>query len=440
MNAIKKLMDDKNPELLVRLGTEMFGNTDLGKFFLLIKRFYLENGEFIGWDTLVGVVNRACESPGRAEFLTKYLLQIRERDVDGLTADLLTAELEDFRSLRAVMDISEELVTAVETKDASKVKALYKKGYEQIFVESEYKLAECDMANMAGKKVKFNFRKTGLEPLDERGGLIEGGLTIIGGESKSGKTILATQFANYQYLNYPGSIAITSYEQSKEELRARILSANSGVDLGSIVDGSITKADELILRIAEAKFYCAPSDDIEAFCNSTAKEDDQTFFTMLFDQFPKRDNKFFLIDERLDWDNLFVKMELLRSTQGVKTFVVDYPYLIPRGASDPNLASWEYALLQNRKLKSFAHKHKLCIITPAQYDSKGDTLRFVSNAVNDCDLYLKMSCSDEDKQLNQATIAFGAYRNFLSVPGKPVLEDFCLMKEFDKSRFHYVRF
>lgn len=434
-------MDDKSPELFIAISPDMFSNVELRKIFLLIRKFYTDNSSFIGWDVLRSYVAKLCTTADKAKFLLGLLEQIQARDVSGLTSEMLLKELHDFKKFRLVLDKAGGLVQAVEEKDIDKTLGTLQELYDGVFLNgSQETLDQADMSSKAGQKITFNFLSTGIKPIDKRGGLIEGGYTIIAGEAKAGKSALAGQIALHQYINEGVDVAYFSLEMQFEELRARILSNFAEIDVGKMMDDKLTPEELTILRKKEAEFYCTGTEDMEVDLSLSSEE----FFEYVFANYPKRKNKFYIFDDRLDWDAFWVRAELLATTKGVKVFVLDYPFLCSRGGANRELASWEYQLLQSKNLKTFAHKHKVCVITPAQLDAgkKGEDprLRFVSNQITNCDLCLYLINTEEDKTLGTITVKFGAYRNFKTIPDEPFLKDFRLIKELQFSRFNYMEF
>lgn len=446
MNCLKKLMEDKNPELLVKIDNSMFGNDELSKIFSLIKKFYINNGDWPGWDVLRGQVTQRCQTEEKSRFLLSLLGQIQERDIAGLTDEILTEEMQTTGKCRRILESIGEITQAAEQKDMELVIGLYQKGWETVFSQEENSLDDNDMASMAGKKIRFNFNHTGIKPIDDRGGLIEGGLFGIAGESKAGKSLMALQWAVHNYLQHGESVGYFSYEQGRYEIRARLLSNLSNIDIGKITTDALTDEEVTLLRLSELKFVYIPVDDMDEFCASRQNLEDEEFWEAARSTYELRPNKFLIFDDPFDWDLLGLKMELLRSTKDIGFFVIDYPYLVPRGHTDRQLQSWEYNLLQSRKLKHFARSHTskgrpTRVVVLAQYDSKEDNLRYVRGLINDLDMLIKIYQDKEDKELGTVTCSHGGiYRNFLSIPDKPFLEDFKLFREFECSRFVYMEF
>ncbi len=444
INALKKLLHDRSPELLVAVSPEYFGNSELKKIFLLIRKFYLDQGEYPGWDVLRAQVARLCTTQDKAQFMLGLLDQIQKRDISGLTDEVLLKELQDYHKFRLVLDKAGDLVTAVEAKDIDKTLGVLQGLYDSVYMADSGSLDDADMANMASEDIKFNFHKTGIKEIDLRGGLIDGGYTIIGAAAKQGKSTMCGQIALHQYLHEQRDICYLSYEMSAHECRSRFFANYCNVNLGRIMSGSLSEEERDQMLVKESQFYCGESEEIYKFAFDNRTLTRNEYFKKLFDKFPKRPNKFYIIDERLPWPDLFAKMQLMAETKGVKTFIVDYINLVPMGFDTKNLASWEALLHQSRKLKNFSHKYGLNMITPAQLDfdkKSGETkIKFGQNIINDCDLCVVMYSTDDDIKLGTVTCEFKAIRNGLSVPDRPFNAPFKLMKEFEYSRFVDLEF
>jgi len=443
LNALAYIMKEKRPSLLVSISADYFGNSELRKVFMLIRNQFASTSSFIDWDVLRMLVSKACTTPEKTKFLMSILDQASTRSIEGMTEELILKELRDYRKFRTILDKVAPLINAVENKDAELATGKLRELYDQVFTEeANHALVDTDMASMVYDDVEFKFRKTGLPPIDERGGLILGGYTILAAPKKTGKSALSCQIATYQYLHEGVSVAYFTYEMGASEIRARMMANVADLDLGEIMNKTLSPADTVKLWKAEAAFNWDGTEDAEVTEGATRRE----FFEYIRDNYQRRKNKFMIIDTRPDWDSLWAQSNLLATTENVGTFVYDYPYLITRPANGEGkqLQQWEYALMQSRNLKAFAYKHQVCVITPAQLDAsrKGEDpkLRFVTNAEQDCDLSLYMMRDDSDKTLGTTSINWGVCRNFKSIPGKPYLENFKVLNELNKGRFAYLEY
>lgn len=443
-NALKLLLDSKSPELLARFKGDHFGTKDLNNLYRLVSLHFAGTGQILGWDALASEIVGRVKDPQKASFLSDLVMDIKGRDINGMDSDYVIQELEKHRKYRIILDGSGDLLDSVEGQDIDRAVEKLRGMYQSVFEEAAgINFESYDAVNLVGKKSKFHFRQTGIPGIDRRGGLIEGGLTVIGAEQKQGKSTLATQFATFGHDNYEGSTAIFTYEQGAKEIWSRIRSARSGVDLGLIMSDMLSSEETLKVRLAEASFLCDMNDNIQDFVNEMTALDDDEFWPSYWSHFQPRNNRFLLMDHGPDWDTLFVQMEMLIKHKGVKFFVIDYAFLVPRGRMDGNMEGWKYNLIQSQKLKAFARRNKVWVVTPAQYDAKSDSLKYIKGILNDVDLFIKMYQQDEDRGLGDAgavTVEMGCYRNFLTIPGEPTLQPFKMLRRFDISRLEYFEY
>lgn len=435
LNTVAYLIKEKPPQFLLQLTDELFENTDIKNIIKLIKIFYTNHGEFPGWDVLISSVVSMCKTREKSEFFGSLLDQTRNRDISGLDEQGLLSELQNFKKLRLLLESSGELVSAIQQKDAQLAVTLLKSAYDRVCVSSEYNLEDSDIASLAGDDIQYEFKKTGIYEIDKRSGISTGSLVLICGESGSGKSTLAHSMGVYNYLNNNEGVAYWSWEQGTKEITSRIWSYCSDVDLGSIISGTLTDEEKFKVRLSKAKFLCDSSDDFKEFCEATRSETESEFVKLLTDTYGRKSHNFFIFDNCPTFDELLIQMELLRQTRDVKMFVVDYLTLVNLGPRGAKMASWEQALTMSKELKTFARKNKVIVITPLQYDSGSQKIRFSSNIINDADLSLAMSENEDDKELGVVTCKFLKYRNFTSVKNEPVLKEFKLLKSFHTAKF-----
>lgn len=445
MNALKLLMQAKSPELLSRMSPELFATTELSSMYKLIALHYAGTGQFLGWDALAAEVDRRVTDPDKSRFLSGIIQDIRERDISGQGADQVLEHLDNHRKLRVLVGHTVPLLEAVERKDVDEALARMREMYDQVTASNTAfaDIDEHDMTRMTGRKVQFNFRHTGIGGIDRRGGLIQGGMTIVGAEAKMGKSTLAVQMGLHSHDHYEGSSAIFTFEQTAAEIRSRILSARSEVDLGMLMSDLLDPEARLKVRLAEVGHLCYLDEDMADYVVEMAVQDAEQFWPAFWQRYQPRDNRMYLMDNHPDWDQLFAQMDLLYKMKKVRLFIIDYPFLIRRGREYRELSSWEYHLKMSQRLKAFASRNKCWVITPAQYDATNDSLKFVKNAVNDCDLFIALSQEEGDKDMPPAgavTATFKAYRNFLSIPDEPQLTPFKMLRRFDISKFLYFNF
>lgn len=435
LNFIARLMTDRNPELLVQIDRSVFGNEELSKVFLLIRKFYLDTGSFPGWDVLRSDIIGKCSGHEKIKFMSALLDKIQDRDITGLTNDKLVAELQAAGKCRTILNNCKELTAAAENRDIDAVQSLYRKGYEQAFLKADIGTEQADLLHMAGADVKFNWKTTGVKAIDERNGVAAGSLVLLGGDTGTGKSTLAHSIAVHQFQTYGDSIFYASWEQGTKEIMSRVFSYCSGVDLGKIIDDDLTTEERGALRRAKLNllFDGADLDNVHVALS------EEEFLREAAKKYPRKPNSFYLYDDIGSFDDLIIRMELLRSTRGVSTFVCDYLTIIPPGAEHRGMQSWEVYIKMAQKLKNFARIHGCIVITPVQFDAKEGKIRFSQNIKNDADLALFLSQDNDDKTMDTVTVEFGKYRNFKTIPNKP-LQSFKLTRDFAHARFLELTF
>jgi hypothetical protein len=447
LNAISMLMNSRNPELLHKFSIDYFASKDLAGMFRVIQICYATHGEIIGWDGLVSEIVTRVKDGDQAEVLTDLVEVMRTRDISGLSEDSVRSDLIDASMLREALSGAQDLGNAIQGKDIDAVKSAIMNLYAKVSASSsDYDaIASSDLISMAGSKREYEFMETGYKGIDRRGGLIKSGLTLIAGEAKAGKSLKAQGMQMHMFKKYGIDAAYFTFEQSKEELLNRALSAESGVDIGKVMADNLNHSERKAVRNAHAKLAYNYNDDMFDMINIAEDMDDTEFWELFKDTFSTHEkaNKLYLIDTSPNWDDLFLTMDLLHKTKGVTVFVIDYPYLVSRGNKHSNIASWEYNLLMIQELKAFCRRTGCRIIAPMQYSSETGTMRFVSNAINAADLVIAMSVEEGDDEvgdMGSITLTFKAYRNFKSIDGEPTLMPFKLLKEFNKARFNNLEF
>jgi hypothetical protein len=360
------------------------------------------------------------------------------KDISGLTQEYLFDELKKQRQFRQALEGVNSIVDGVDKKDAEAVVGAMRELYERMFADSASSdMATADMVGLTGSSIKFKYSPTSLVGIDKFGGLIESGLSMVLGSSGRGKTHMATQWALHNHDMCEGSTCLASWEQGKGELRSRVLSNRSEVDLGKITLGTCSPEELLKLRLAEAVLLCGDSTEITAFCTETRKLDDKTFWDTFWGKFKPRDNRLLLFDAGWNFDDLFVNMELMVQTRNVKFFLLDYPEIVPVGRLNAGVQPWQYKLDQIGRLKNFCRRNNVRIVFPAQYGEKDNHIKYNSGAINYVDLAVALTEEDGDKEYGPEgalTCKFLKYRNYSSPDGTPPKE-FKVLKSLSTAKF-----
>lgn len=443
INCIAYVLSERRPELIASISPEHFGNKDLGNLFKLIRNFYVDNGSFPSADILTSLAANVCKTTDKQKFITDLIIQIKTRDLTGLTDEILLKELNDYHKLRILLGKTSELVEAIESKQADTALSILQSTYNSVFTEDVCKTEESDLGSISARCEKLNFRTTGIKSIDQYSGLAEGSLFLIGAESGKGKSIASHSIMCHQYDKYEeSSCAYYSFEQGVSELAARMWAYYADVNVGNIISGNLAEDEKYKVRLTKAKYLCRPDETVEDFCDKTMSESEASFTELLYNTYPKRKNKIYLFDHAPDFDQLMLEAELLVKTKNVKLFCFDYISIIQQGASQKGLQQWQLYMDMAKRMKAFARKHNCYVISPIQIDTKNDkiSIKISSNMLNDADLSIAMSQSDDDIELGCVNVHFMKYRNFTSIPGQSGLKDFKLLCDFSFSKFREFSF
>lgn len=366
--------------------------------------------------------------------------QISERDISGLTEELLVAEMQMTGKCRLILDSIKDIALAAERKDLDEVVALYHKGYSNVFVNNDSGSDDADLLSIASTSSKFNWRTTGFKAIDERNGISTGSLVLLCGDTGTGKSTAAHSMGVHQFKKYEDSVFYASWEQGVKEITTRIFSYESDIDLGKIMDDVMTAEERVTLRTAKLNLlFTANNSQVNEYVAANTHLDEEAFLVQAGKDLEIKPNKFYIFDKIGDFDDLMVRMELMLKTKNVRTFIVDYLTIIPAGAGQRGYQSWELYIKMSQRLKNFARVNDVLVITPLQYDSKEGKIKFSKNIENDADLSIRMSQDKEDLELNSVTWSFGKYRNFKTIMGKP-LAPFKLVTAFDRAKFEDMEF
>lgn len=254
---------------------------------------------------------------------------------------------------------------------------------------------------------------------------------------------MATQWAKHFHDNYEGSTLISSWEQSSGELRARILSNASEVDLGAVTLGKYTDEELLKIRLAEVRHLCGPNEEALEFARRSYRLSDAQFWQNMWTTYKPQNNRFYILDTAPDWDTLFVTMEMMVQSRGVKLIILDYPEIIGRGKQWAELQSWQYSLAMIGKLKAFCRRHKVRIVFPAQWSESADHIRYNSGAINFVDLAIALAEEEGDREYGTYgayTVQFKKYRNFIAPQAGATPQSFKVLKRLNVAKFENFDF
>lgn len=225
------------------------------------------------------------------------------------------------------------------------------------------------------------------------GGVAKQELILIGGKRGSGKSITASNIVVNQYEAGNTSVYF-SIEMTGYETLERIVSILADVDHQNLKQNKLT--DDELLRVVKARagMFADADDLVQDF--TTHRDRFRFEESLVRDKQLKADNQIIIIDDRaLSLSAIDLHLGKLKAKFGAKltVAVVDYVnQVVVEGASQ---FDWQPQIIVSKKLKEFARKYELVMVSPYQIDASGEA-RFAKGILDAADIALIMSAHDKE--------------------------------------------
>ena len=224
-------------------------------------------------------------------------------------------------------------INKLQNESKERLENLYGDGVERLeTLQSSYKrLQEQMLVNMNMQEGTIRGTRTGFSQIDEKGGLCEGDLVIVGAETSQGKTSFATALSLSAIENGDG-VAFYSLEMTSLQLTARIASMRSGISSSKILNHRMTIEEIYAVDRAMENF----------------------------------DTSLMFFDERStsSLNSVILSIRMMVAKHGIKGAVVDYLQLI--NSKDEKLNVEQMTAKCARDLKNLAKELGIWIIAISQ--------------------------------------------------------------------------
>ena len=193
-------------------------------------------------------------------------------------------------------------------------------------------------------------------------------LVMFGGHRGSGKTVVACNATANQYKH--GNIGlIFTIEMRHREIFNRLMSILADVDVSRF--GRMKCTPEELTRVAEVRTNMFV-DSEEVFQDYLKHREYEKFeVDLIKSKKLKPDNQLVIVDnQNLTLADIDMNIQKFKNQFGnkLKTVTVDYVNQI----DIPDLYAWKTQIWLSKKLKSFARKYDVVMITPYQTDKSGE--------------------------------------------------------------------
>ncbi len=243
------------------------------------------------------------------------------------------------------------------------------------------------------------------------GGMMKEEYILIGGKRGSGKSISGANICVNQY--EAGNVsAYFTIEMTGHETLQRIMAMHAGVDHGNIRKNTLS--DEEVLKIVKAR--AGMFKDSEEHVQDFLKHRDRYRFEeqLVRNCKLKDDNQMIIVDDRaLTLTALDLHLGKIKARFGDKftVAVVDYVNQIVIEGADKY--DWKPQIQVSTKLKDFARKYGILMVSPYQIDATGEA-RFSKGILDSADVALVMEANEDSMTFDTTKIRGGGDMKFTS--------------------------
>ncbi len=393
--VLHMMMEEQSLDGWARVKKDFFEES-YASLYTAIYKFYNKNNSIPSFEEL-DLVTRDIKT--QKDLAAIQLLEVPEIELD-LAIDALIDQYSQNESLKQL----ESYIDKITVMDSLEVK----EGLSSIVMTLDEKThtdeSVSDMSNL------LLFQEEGLEehsciPLginndfdSKVGGAYREELIMLGGKRGSGKSLVSANMVANQYAMGRTSIYFT-IEMTAMETFQRITSILSGVPYSNIRKNRLDTQEMNQLAKVRSDMFLESDAIYEHFLE---KRDPLDFERRLTSECKlKPDNQIIIVDDRsLSLTSIDLQLQKAKAQFGdqLGLVVVDYVNQIETGIGK-DLYDWQSQIFASKKLKEFARKYDLAMISPYQIDDSGHT-RFAKGLLDSPDsAFLIEAHSKEDEAI-----------------------------------------
>ena len=393
--VLHMLLEDQSLDGWARVKSEFFDES-YSSLYTSINRFYNDKNYIPSFEDLE-LVTRDLKT--EKDLTAIKLLEIPEVELD-LAIDALTDQYTQNEALKLI----DKYVDDITIKDTLEVK----EGLSEIVLKLDEKThTDESVSNMSDLLL---FQEEGVEehtciPLginndfdSKVGGAYREELIMLGGKRGSGKSLVSANMVANQYEMGNTSIYFT-IEMTAMETFQRITSMLSGVSYANIRKNNLDTQEMNALAKTRAGMFLESEKIYDNFLDN---RDALSFERKLTSECAlKPDNQIIIVDDRsLSLTSIDLQLQKAKAQFGdrLSLVVVDYVNQIETGIGK-DLYDWQSQIFASKKLKEFARKYDLAMVSPYQIDEGGGT-RFAKGLLDSPDnAFLIDAHSKEDSAM-----------------------------------------
>jgi len=379
--VLYKLIEEKNLDGWARLKLAFF-DTAYNSVFTAIRRFYLDYNDIPNFEEL--------NTKARNEVLRQDLAALEDlEDIPDIELDLAIDALTDQYTQSTALTLLDAYVDQVTLMDSEDIKH----GLSEIVMKLDEQTTTSDVVttmdnfslfkNAEDKTAEQVFLGINNTFDGEWGGAFKQDYIMIGGARGSGKSLVSANMVANQYTMGNTAVLFT-IEMTAAETMERISSMLTGISFQDIRKNNLSQPQINRLVKMRADMFLE-SEDIMA---KYEKHQDAVRFEkeLQSECSLKPDNQIIIVDDReLSLTSIDVQLQKLKAQFGDKLTlcVVDYVNQVDTGIGD--MYDWKSQVFASKKLKEYARKHDLVMVSPYQIDKTGEA-RFSKGLLDSPDL------------------------------------------------------
>jgi hypothetical protein len=405
---LNKLISEQNIEIWAKIKL-VYLDPAFSTLYAAIGRHYEKYSSIPSFDDLEATLR---EGP-----TIKTLATLKLADVPDITAEVALDALIDQYTQNETIKLLDKFIDKLPIYDTAEIKenlssivlALDEKTYS---ADGVYSMSDIMLFIPPDDIAKLRYHLGINNTFDAvTGGLARQEYLLVGGKRGSGKSICGANMCINQYESGNTSAYFT-IEMTGHETFERFMAIHAEVPHTGIRKGTLT--DQEVLKVVRARANMFK--DADGLVMDFMKHRDRYRFEeqLVRNCKLKDDNQMIIIDDRaLTLTALDLHLGKLKAKFGEKftLAVVDYINQIVVEGSDKY--DWKPQIAVSTKLKEFARKYEILIVSPYQIDASGEA-RFAKGILDAADIALVMEAGDNSMTFDTTKIRGNAEMKFTS--------------------------